>query len=127
MKVVIIIGGIVVLVAAMVIGAMSGMGEVRKLIINDVDLAAIADGVYSGSYHKTRWTYDLEVTVAGHKITSIKNTNPKTKMAKGFNDNAAMEIIKKQSPKIDAMSGATISTKAFSKAVENALTAGLKK
>jgi uncharacterized protein with FMN-binding domain len=127
MKVGIVIGGIVVLVAAMLTGAMSGMGEIRKLVINDVDLAAIADGVYSGSYHQARWTYDLEVTVAGHKITSIKNINPKTKRAKGFNGKAAMEIIKKQSPEIDAVSGATISTKAFGKAVENALTAGLKK
>jgi uncharacterized protein with FMN-binding domain len=127
MKVLIVVGGVVVLVGAMVLGAMSGMGEVRKLVINDVDLTGMADDVYKGAYHKNRWTYDMEVTVTGHKIISIKNTNPKTKMAKGFNDKAAMEVIKKQSPKIDALSGATISTKAYAKAVENALTAGLKK
>lgn len=127
MKVFIVIGGIVVLVGAMVFGAMSGMGEVRKLAISDVDLSGIADGVYTGSYHKSRWAYDLEVTVAGHKITSIKNTNPKTKMAKGFNNKAAEAIIKKQSPKVDAISGATISSKAFAKAAENALKSGLKK
>jgi uncharacterized protein with FMN-binding domain len=49
------------------------------------------------------------------------------KKAEKFNEKVAMEIIKKQSPKIDAVSGATISTKAFAMAVENALTTGLKK
>lgn len=61
------------------------------------------------------------------KPASIKNTNVKMKKAEKFNEKVAMEIIKKQSPKIDAVSGATISTKAFAMAVENALTTGLKK
>jgi len=113
---------ILVLIGLMVVGALSGMGEVRKMVINNVDLSAIADGVYKGSFEKNRWAYDLEVTVASHKITAIVNTNPKTKLAKGFNQKAVEAIIRKQSPKIDAVSGATISTKAFSKAVENALT-----
>ena len=126
-KVLIIIFGIIVLFAVMLIGATAGMGEVKKLVIKDVDLTMIADGVYKGSYHKNRWTYDAEVIVAGHKITSILNTNGKTNKAKKFNENVAMEIIKKQSPRIDAVSGATISTKAFEMAVLNALTTGLKK
>jgi uncharacterized protein with FMN-binding domain len=126
-KVLIIILGIIVLFAAMLIGVTSGMGEIKKLVISDVDLTMIADGVYKGSYHKNRWTYDAEVTVSNHKITSIKNTNEKMKKAEKFNEKVAMEIIKKQSPKIDAVSGATISTKAFAMAVENALTTGLKK
>lgn len=119
-KVIIIAGGIIGLIALMLIGAMSGMGEVRKLVISDVDLSGMADGVYRGSYHKKRWTYDVEVTVAGHKITAIANTNQRTKMQKSFNAKAAELIIKKQSPKIDAISGATISTKAYAKAVESA-------
>lgn len=127
MKVLIVVGGIVVLVATMIIGATAGMGEIRKLVVSDVDLTGIDDGVYSGTYHKSRWTYDMEVTVTGHKIVSIKNTNPKTKMAKKFDETAARKIIEKQSPNIDAVSGATISTKAFGKAVENALASGLKK
>ena len=117
----VIIAGIIGLIALMLAGATAGMGEIRKMIVNDVDLGSIADGVYNGSYHKSRWTYDVEVTVAGHRITAVKNTNEKTKRAKGFNSAAASEIIKKQSPNIDAVSGATISTRAFGKAVENAL------
>jgi uncharacterized protein with FMN-binding domain len=113
--------GIFGLIAFRLLGATAGMGEIRKMVINDVDLTSHADGVYKGSYHKSRWTYDVEVTVADHKIVAVKNTNDKTKMAKGFNKTAALAIIKKQSPKIDAVSGATISTKAFGKAVENAL------
>jgi uncharacterized protein with FMN-binding domain len=126
-KVLIIILGIIVLFAIMFFAATAGMGEIKKLVIKDVDLSLIDDGVYQGTFHKNRWTYDAEVTVANHKITSIKNTNEKMKKAEKFNEKVAMEIIKKQSPKIDAVSGATISTKAFAMAVENALTTGLKK
>lgn len=123
-KVLVILGGIAGLIALMLAGAMYGMGDIKKLIINDVDLSGLPDGIYRGSYHKTRWTYDVEVTVTGHAITAVANTNPKTKSRKRFNANVAETIIKKQSPKFDAIAGATISCRAFGKAVENALTAG---
>jgi uncharacterized protein with FMN-binding domain len=126
-KVFMIVGGIIVLFAAIFIAATAGMGEIKKLVIKDVDLAMVGDGVYRGAFHKNRWTYDAEVAVANHKIISIKNTNAKMKKAEKFNEKVAMAIIKKQSPRIDAVSGATISTKAFAMAVENALTSGLKK
>jgi uncharacterized protein with FMN-binding domain len=123
-RVVISVGVIAVLLALMLVGATSGMGEIRKLTIDNVDLTTIADGAYRGSYHKGRWVYDVEVTVVNHKITSVKNTNPKTNMAKALCDGVAASVIQKQSPRIDAVCGASISTKAFAKAVENALVSG---
>jgi uncharacterized protein with FMN-binding domain len=103
-----------------------GISDIKKMTINEVDLSKIADGVYKGTFHKVRWTYEVEVTVKNHKITSIKNTNKLPAPAARLTDGAIKSIIDKQSVKIDVVSGATINTKAFQKAVENALVAGVK-
>jgi uncharacterized protein with FMN-binding domain len=100
------------------------MGEIKRLTINNVDLSQMADGVYRGSYHKGRWKYDAEVSVADHRIADIKETNPSMKMTKDLTMKVAEKIITGQTLKIDAVSGASVNTKAFCKAVEIALTQG---
>jgi uncharacterized protein with FMN-binding domain len=115
------IGGFVVVVGILFFVLDLGMGEVKNLVINSVDLSKISDGVYQGSYHKGRWTYDVQVTIKNHAITAAKNTNKRMAIMKDFNDKAEAAIIKKQSPQIDIVSGASVNTKALSKAVENAL------
>jgi uncharacterized protein with FMN-binding domain len=118
--------GFIVVVGILFIVLNLGMGEVKNLVINSVDLSKVADGVYSGAYHKGRWTYDVQVSVKDHKIVDVKNTNKRMEMMKDFNAKAAAEIIKRQSPQIDIVSGATIHTKALAKAVENALSPAVK-
>ncbi|HMD68779.1 MAG TPA: FMN-binding protein [Chitinivibrionales bacterium] len=120
------IGGFVVVVGALFFFLNLGMGEVQRLVINSVDLSKITDGVYQGSYHRGRWTYDVQVTVKAHAITAVKNTNKRMGIMKDFNDKAETAIIKKQSPQIDVVSGASVNTKALAKAVENALAAVVK-
>ena len=115
------IGGFVVVVGILFFVLNLGMGEVQKLVINSVDLTKIADGVYQGSYHKGRWTYDVQVTVKNHAITAVKNTNKRMAVMKEFNDKVEAAIIKKQSPQVDVVAGATVNTKAMGKAVERAL------
>ena len=104
-----------------------GMGETKKLVIRDVDLSKISDGVYEGSYHKGRWTYDARVTVRDHRITDVANTNRNMEKAAVINKKIEDEIIKKQSTRIDVVSRATVNTRAFQKAVENALESVAKK
>jgi len=115
-----------VVVAIMFFALNIGMDEVKKLTISDVDLSRIADGIYLGSYHKGRWTYDVQVTVKDHAITTAKNTNKRMAVMKDFNEKIEAAIIKKQSPQVDVVSGATVNTKAMSKAVETALTSAIK-
>lgn len=125
MKIIVItlssIVGTVIIVGILLLPLNAGMGEVRNLVIGQVDLSQTVNGTYEGNYHKGRWTYDLMVTLADHKIVKIQNTNKRMERYKGFNQKATEEIIKKQSPQIDVVTGATINTKAFSKAVEDAL------
>jgi uncharacterized protein with FMN-binding domain len=125
MKIFIIVIIIVVIITVPMLYFMFyGLGSVKKLIINEVDLSKINDGTYKGSFHKNRWNYDLEITVKNHKITSVKNTNKKMEMFKELNDKFYSELLEKQRIPFDTVSGATVHTKAFLKAAENALTSG---
>ena len=113
------------LIVLIVVGGMLGsigMGEIKRLTINNVDLSQKADGVYRGSYHKGRWNYDVEVSVANHRIADIKETNPSMQMTKELTKKITEKIIAGQKLKIDAVSGASVNTKAVCKAVEIALT-----
>lgn len=118
---------LIIIAALIALGAIGffvgslGIGDIKKMVINDVDLSKIDDGVYTGMFKKVRWLYEFEVTVKDHKIVSVKPTS-KVKADYTKIANAAAEaIVRKQSVRIDAVCGATVDTKAIQKAVENAL------
>ncbi len=96
-------------------------GEVRQMKIGNVDLSALSDGVYRGEYSYSSTAYEVEVSVEGHKITGIDvlrgGSNEHAKAAEGVVDS----IIRAQRIDVDVISGATTSSKAILKAVENAL------
>jgi uncharacterized protein with FMN-binding domain len=111
----------IALIGIMVIVSLSGMGYVRKMTVNPVDLSKIADGTYPGSFRRGRFFYSVEVAVKDHRIQAAKSTGSRQAM------NAVIEqilerIVQRQSVSVDTVSGASLTTKAVSKAVENALT-----
>jgi len=87
------------------------------------DLALKTDGVYRGNYDLSGTPVDvtLDVTIQDHKIIGIKMVkhicSPIGKKAEKIID----QIITIQSLDVDAVSGATGSSIAIKKAVENAL------
>jgi uncharacterized protein with FMN-binding domain len=64
----------------------------------------------------------VEVSIANHRIAGIKETNPSMQMTKDLTKKVVEKIIAGQALKIDAVSGASVNTKAICKAVEIALT-----
>lgn len=115
---------LIVLVVIILAGAywlFNGMGEVKRLEINEVDLSKLADGVYEGSFQKGRWNYNVAVTVKDHAITGIELINPKSGPHDKFHREEIAKVIERQSVKVDAVSGATVSSNALLKAIENAL------
>jgi len=95
----------------------------KNLTAKMPDLALQTDGIYRGNYDLsgTPVKVILDVTVKDHKITGIKivehSCSPIGKKAEKITD----RIIEAQSLDIDVVSGATGSSKAIIKAVENAL------
>lgn len=122
MKVFLIIVGILaVLAVPLCILMFYGMSEIRQLVIREVDLQKVSDGTYIGSYHKGRWTFDVEVIVQDHRIKSVKNLNSRMNALQDWTASAESAFVEKQSVNIDVVSGATLNSKAFQKAVEIAL------
>lgn len=98
------------------IAASRGLSEMQELVINDVYPDQKADGVYSGEFNQYRWAYRVNVTVQGGKIVDIQFNN-----GGALEQNLSDQIIANQSLDVDIMTGGTVSSKAFLKAVETAL------
>ena len=103
--------------------AFAGLEETTNLEIGTVDLAQIPDGSYTGSYTNFRWNTTVKVTVTDHQITAIESV----KIQSGRKDLArelTEDILQQQTADVDVVSGATASSHAYLKAVENALIEG---
>lgn len=98
---------------------------VRNMQINEVDLLKISDGIYQGDFNFNKSFYGVEVSVKNGYIYNIKvirnGTSDQAKKAERVLEN----VLKKQSLKVDVISGATTTSKALLKATENALNKGL--
>ncbi len=107
---------LVIILVAGILFASQGLSEMQELVIYDVDLGKLPDGVYTGKFDRYRWAHTVEITVKDHRIASIQATNRQQ-----IHDELINRIITQQTPKVDVVSGATVSSKAFLKAVEKAL------
>ncbi|MGI5840051.1 MAG: FMN-binding protein [bacterium] len=98
----------------------NNLTELAGMALTEIDLTKISDGVYSGSYKVFPVAAQVRVTVAGHRITGIEMVEHKN--GRG----AAAEVIpakvtEAQSLQVEAVSGATYSSKVILKAIEAAL------
>ena len=94
--------------------------SVEALRIQDVDLSKVHDGVYVGSQDAVLVAAEVRVTVADgaiRRIEILRHENGRGKPAEGVLD----RVIAAQSLRVDAVSGATSSSKVLLKALENAL------
>jgi uncharacterized protein with FMN-binding domain len=97
--------------------------EVASIVTGDIDPSKIPDGTYAGDCDVNFIYAKVEVTVQDGAITDIKlleHKNGKGKPAEAIIN----DILNKQSLDVDAVSGATNSSKVIKKAIENALTDG---
>ena len=115
------LGIVVVLIAGMAVAASAGMGAVRRTVVTDVDMTQVPDGTARGAFHAGRFQFAVTVEVKDSRIAAITLADPAK--ATAITRAIAAAIVAKQSVRIDAVSGASLTTRAFAKAVENALRA----
>jgi uncharacterized protein with FMN-binding domain len=93
-------------------------GEQSK--VTGVNLAKVADGVYSGSFGNFVVFASVEVVVKNHRIDQI--TIKEQHCGKGYEALETINrIIKAQSPKVEAVTGASSSSRCIMIAVDRAL------
>lgn len=116
-KIAIIFTVLVIIVGGGYFAASRGLPEMQELVINDVNLDEISDGVYAGEFNRYRWSYKVKVKIQGGEIVDVQIDN-----GGALEQELSERIIAKQSLDVDINTGATVSSKAFLKAVEAALT-----
>ncbi len=93
-------------------------------VIEDVPLERVQDGVYVGEYSAFPVTAQVEVTVKDHALASARTL--KHQHGQGSAGEAVVEkAVQRNSLQVDAVTGATYSSKVLLKAMENALRKGL--
>jgi len=94
---------------------------VRTMRINDVDLSRVRDGSYEGSFSYGSFNYLVRTTVKKGRIVKVdilKNRDTTYAMKA---EKVAERVIEKQTPNVDAVTGATTTSKALLKAIEYSL------
>jgi uncharacterized protein with FMN-binding domain len=89
-----------------------------------VDFGRLNDGTYIGVYEGGMYKWrenEVRVTVSSGKVSSIVVLRHKENRKPEFTDELFRRVIEAQSLQVDAISGATLTSKAYLKGVENAL------
>ena len=128
------IGWWIALAILAVLGIAGGIGwsklskehrEARSLPLNAVDFSKLNDGKYHGSYAGGMYKWranECDVTVANGKVTDIQLAGSKDPGSKNTQHLELYDrVIRAQSLQVDTISSATLTSKAYLQAVENAL------
>lgn len=98
-------------------GLESGSG----LAVNAVELSSLDDGTYKGQYKAGRWSNIVDVTVKDHKIIKIDVVKDVLFKRPEVTKDLFERVISRQNTDVDVVSGATVTSKAYLKSIENAL------
>lgn len=97
--------------------------KVQNLSVTDFDLSALKDGTYIGEYNADFIYAKVQVTISKGVITEIsilEHRNERGKAAEKIVD----QVLKQQTLKVDAVAGATNSSKVLLAAMGDALNKG---
>ncbi len=118
---------ILALIAVAVIGGKVFLSRVEANLaalagmpVAGIDLDALEDGDYSGSYSVFPVTAEVRVTVRDHAIADIELVKHVNGQGSGA-EAVIGKVLEAQSLDVDAVSGATYSSKVILKAIEDAL------
>ena len=99
--------------------------EARNLPLNEIYFTNLNDGIYIGEYEGGMYKWRVctaEVAVTLGKVNSIKLLNSSESVEEDNADSLLYDrVVKAQSFQVDVISGATLTSKAYLKAVEKAL------
>jgi uncharacterized protein with FMN-binding domain len=113
--------GLIIVGVSFVFYLSRGIDEGQQITLSPINLSSVQDGVYRGQFDFKRWSNTLEVTVVDHQITEIKIIDDVRFVKEGVSNELFQKIIDKQEVPDDLVSEATITSKAYIKAIENAL------
>lgn len=94
--------------------------NVQNISVSMPSLSNIQDGEYIGEYSIAPVHVKVKVSVSNHQITNISILQHDNGLGSAA-ESIVNVVVKEQSLEVDAVSGATVSSKCILKAVENAI------
>jgi uncharacterized protein with FMN-binding domain len=95
--------------------------RIRNMTINEPDLKGLENGRYIGRAEVGGFSYVVEVIMTNHRIEDIKVLKNRNSSYARWAEAVIYKIIRHQTLKVDAVTGATTTSKALMKAVSNSL------
>lgn len=117
----IILAILLISVSTMMFIFMNGMNDAKAIQINAIDLSNVEDGEYVGRFDLTRWSNEIIVTVKDHQIIELELVDDVMFKIDEVTKTLFDRIIRNQSLDVDVETGATVTSHAYLKAIENAL------
>lgn len=117
--------GILIIVIIIAVATFFKIQELNEAFseieVNNIDLSNVDDGVYTGVFdHEKIVGAKVKITVENNRITNIELVEHNYGLGKKA-ETITDIVVDSQSLSVDAISGATYSSKAILKAIENAL------
>lgn len=98
-----------------------GLEQLQNEPVARVNLGLVADGTYDGRYTQGRFSNEVRVTVKDARITNIELLDSVLFERPEITNELFARIIESNDTAVDAVTGATVTSKAYQKAIENAL------
>jgi len=119
--IIIVIISIIAVIVTGVFAITRNLSNMMEIKLNGIDIAALSDGAYTGSFKRGRFTNTLTVQIENQTIVEINIDNDVLLAQEEVSDDVFRKVIEEQSTDIDAISGATVTTNAYLVAIEDAL------
>lgn len=122
--------GLIILGLFVLVGGLGGLGifyltrgldDGELARIENVDLSSLEDGIYEGSYQHKRWDNRLKLTIENQRIKSIEILDDVLFVDENVSKTLIKRVMDEQSVDVDVVTGATVTSKAYLKSIENAL------
>ncbi len=117
----ILFGVFILLAVGGILLLMHGQKDVLNAEITPISLQNLEDDTYTGEFKSFRWSNKVEVTIENHQIVEIKIIDDILLPQEEVSNEILEQVIEEQSLEVDGISGATVTYKAYLKAIENAL------
>ncbi|MCD6397000.1 MAG: FMN-binding protein [Spirochaetaceae bacterium] len=98
--------------------------EARNIKIRNIDFMKLVDGSYHGIYKGGMYKWrenEVQVMIESGKVLEITLLSSKENRPPEFTEELFNRVIEEQSLQVDVISGATLTSRAFLRSIDNAL------
>lgn len=116
-----VVAPLVVMMIAFLALNLLTLQKFRRIEIQDTDISALKDGTYYGEATIGGFTYKVEAVLREQRIVDLKIVANRKSAYARFAEGVIPRVLEAQNANVDTITGATTTSKALLKAVENAL------